>query len=75
MWHDRCHLVDRGHLGAVRPRGRYKNRRRINTLSKDWSDSTSISLSELLLGVRVLPDGKRKEGLAASQLDSDPSFQ
>jgi predicted nucleic acid-binding protein len=27
---------------------------------------TSISLSELLLGVEVLPDGKRKDGLAAA---------
>ncbi len=27
---------------------------------------TSISLSELLLGVEVLPDGKRKAGLAAA---------
>jgi predicted nucleic acid-binding protein len=27
---------------------------------------TSISLSELLLGVELLPDGKRKEGLAAA---------
>jgi predicted nucleic acid-binding protein len=27
---------------------------------------TSISLSELLLGVEVLPDGKRKVGLAAA---------
>lgn len=27
---------------------------------------TSISLSELLLGVEVLPDGKRKEGLAVA---------
>lgn len=27
---------------------------------------TTISLSELLLGVEILPDGKRKEGLAAA---------
>jgi predicted nucleic acid-binding protein len=41
---------------------------------RDWLDDqfaetlylTSISLSELLLGVEVLPDGKRKEGLAAA---------
>lgn len=41
---------------------------------RDWLDEqiaetlylTSISLSELLLGVQVLPDGKRKEGLAAA---------
>jgi toxin FitB len=41
---------------------------------RDWLDDqiaetlylTSISLSELLLGVQVLPDGKRKEGLAAA---------
>ena len=30
---------------------------------------TSISLSELLLGVEVLPDGKRKVGLAAALSD------
>jgi predicted nucleic acid-binding protein len=30
---------------------------------------TSISLSELLLGVEVLPDGKRKAGLAAALSD------
>lgn len=30
---------------------------------------TSISLSELLLGVEVLPDGKRKEGLAGALTD------
>ena len=41
---------------------------------RDWLDDqiaetlylTSISLSELLLGVEVLPDGKRKEGLASA---------
>jgi toxin FitB len=41
---------------------------------QDWLDEqnaetlylTSISLSELLLGVEVLPDGKRKVGLAAA---------
>jgi predicted nucleic acid-binding protein len=41
---------------------------------RDWLDEqfaetlylTSISLSELLLGVEVLPDGKRKEGLATA---------
>jgi toxin FitB len=39
---------------------------------QEWLDAqiaeslylTSISLSELLLGVEILPDGKRKEGLA-----------
>jgi toxin FitB len=30
---------------------------------------TSISISELLLGVELLPDGKRKEGLAAALSD------
>ena len=30
---------------------------------------TSISLSELLLGVELLPDGKRKEGLAEALSD------
>jgi toxin FitB len=41
---------------------------------RDWLDSqiaetlylTAPSLSELLLGVELLPDGKRKEGLAAA---------
>src|SRR5262249_53200942 len=41
---------------------------------RDWLDDqiaetlylTSISLSALLLGVQLLPDGKRKEGLAAA---------
>lgn len=41
---------------------------------RDWLDDqlaetlylTSISLSELLLGVEVLPDEKRKEGLASA---------
>jgi len=41
---------------------------------RDWLDDqiaetlylTSISLSELLLGVELLPDGKRKEGLAVA---------
>jgi predicted nucleic acid-binding protein len=45
-----------------------------NSRVRNWLDDqiaetlylTSISLSELLLGVRVLPDGKRKEGLAAA---------
>lgn len=45
-----------------------------NRRVRDWLDDqiaetlylTSISLSELLLGVQVLPDGKRKEGLAAA---------
>src|ERR1700704_4856731 len=45
-----------------------------NRRVRDWLDDqiaetlylTSISLSELLLGVHVLPDGKRKEGLAAA---------
>ena len=30
---------------------------------------TAISISELLLGVELLPDGKRKEGLAAALSD------
>ena len=30
---------------------------------------TSISISELLLGVELLPDGKRKEGLAVALSD------
>jgi predicted nucleic acid-binding protein len=30
---------------------------------------TSISISELLLGVELLPDGKRKDGLAAALSD------
>jgi predicted nucleic acid-binding protein len=45
-----------------------------NRRVRDWLDDqiaetlylTSISLSELLLGVQVLPDRKRKEGLAAA---------
>jgi predicted nucleic acid-binding protein len=45
-----------------------------NRRVRDWLDDqiaetlylTSISLSELLLGVQVLPDGKRREGLAAA---------
>jgi predicted nucleic acid-binding protein len=44
---------------------------------RDWLDEqiaetlyiTSISISELLLGVELLPDGKRKEGLAVQLSD------
>jgi len=44
---------------------------------QDWLDEqiaetlyiTSISISELLLGVELLPDGKRKEGLAIALSD------
>src|ERR1700679_1735819 len=49
---------------------------------QDWLDDqlaetlylTSISLSELLLGVEVLPDGKRKAGLAAALGDFLSTF-
>lgn len=45
-----------------------------NPAVRDWLDQqvaetlylTATSLSELLLGVEILPDGKRKEGLAAA---------
>ena len=45
-----------------------------NSAVRDWLDQqvaetlylTSTSLSELLLGIEILPEGKRKEGLAAA---------
>ena len=45
-----------------------------NPAVRDWLDQqvaetlylTAAGLSELLLGVEILPDGKRKEGLAAA---------
>jgi predicted nucleic acid-binding protein len=45
-----------------------------NPAVRDWLDQqvaetlylTATSLSELLLGIEILPDGKRKEGLAAA---------
>src|SRR5665213_2561036 len=48
-----------------------------NPTVKAWLDRqvaetlylTAISLAELLVGIEVLPDGKRKEGLAAAVAD------
>lgn len=49
-------------------------RREANPLVQSWLDQqaletlylTSISLAELMLGIEVLPDGKRKQGLVGA---------